>query len=187
MFAFAPFIALSVLALNVLADRNTDFPACDTPNPPKVNKTVTGVATPFEISDEAVFYLKPGVGSCGVNYTDSDFVACLAPGWMGSAYHSHCGALVAIADAETGKQVIAKALDTCGAVADSTFDCGDIYLSKIAFEDLGGNTTLGRLTSNVTWNFIADDAEAGGSNDGAPKTCASKKRGMQPVKLPRHD
>ncbi|KAE8239420.1 hypothetical protein A4X13_0g8215, partial [Tilletia indica] len=29
------------------------------------------------------------------------------------------------------------------------------YLSKGAFEDLGGNVTLGRLTSNVTWNFIA--------------------------------
>ncbi|KAE8219271.1 hypothetical protein CF319_g7010 [Tilletia indica] len=155
MFTLAPFVAVAVLALNVLAARNTDFPACDTPQVPKMNKTISGVALPFEISDDAVFYVKPGTGACNVTYTDDDLVACLAPGWMGSAYHSHCGAQLAVADAETGKQVIVTALDTCGAVANTTFGCGDIYLSKGAFEDLGGNVTLGRLTSNVTWNFIA--------------------------------
>ncbi|CAD6941447.1 unnamed protein product [Tilletia laevis] len=162
MLAFAPFLAVAVLALNVLAERNTAYPACDTPVAPKVNKTVTGVALPFEISDDTVFYVVPGLGSCGVNYTDTDLVACLAPGWMGSAYHSHCGSLIAVADPETGKQVIVKALDTCGAAANTTFGCNDIYLSKTAFEDLGGNTTLGRLTSNITWNFIANDTKRHG-------------------------
>ncbi|KAK0556889.1 hypothetical protein OC844_005742 [Tilletia horrida] len=183
MFKFAPLLLLLGLTIRgALTDdtpsisaatapvRDTTFPACDVPNPVKPNRTKTGVAAPFEISDDNVFFLKPGLGSCGANYTDAQLVACLSPGWMKSAYHNHCFDYVAIADAETGKQIIAQALDTCGAVPNSTFGCNDIYLSKAAFETLGGNTTLGRLTSNVTWNFILNDSSSDtGSSSGGSK------------------
>ncbi|KAL9939868.1 hypothetical protein V8E36_001685 [Tilletia maclaganii] len=144
-------LALSVLSVSA---RDQSFPPCDTPSPFKKQHTKTGIAFPFEISDDPVFFVKPGKGACGITYSDSDLVACLAPGWINSAFHSKCGKKLAVADAQTGKQLVVKALDACGAVPGSTFGCNDIYLSKNAFEALGGSTQLGRLTSNVTWNFI---------------------------------
>lgn len=43
--------------------------------------TTTKKPSGWQKADDKVFYLAPGMSSCGVNYTDSSMVACLDSFW----------------------------------------------------------------------------------------------------------
>ncbi|PWN21030.1 hypothetical protein BCV69DRAFT_312300 [Microstroma glucosiphilum] len=195
----------------VVGERDKNFPPCDaldgTPLSKDGSGKVTGTAHAWApnyqgpngvssrgyftkrnnkfVTTDPVFYTAPGTGSCGVKYTDQDVVACLKPGWVNSANKNGCNKWIEATIQVTGKRVTAQVVDSCGALAasDTTFDCGDLYLSLAAYSVLAGNDEkvikAGRLPHPVQWSFIQEPCWAceqglpGKQPDGSPDHCTS--------------
>lgn len=118
---------------------------------------------PIQKSDNPVFYVAPGLGSCNFNYTDADAGVCIDGGWIRSAYHNSCNKWVEVTLPSLGTRIQARVLDSCGNILprkNDTFGCNDIYLTLSVFKglSLGDQKVLtsGRLPGPVSWRFIQE-------------------------------
>lgn len=183
----ASLLTVALAATAVVAQRDTSFPPCDALDGTPLSKNgagkVTGNALAWApkykpngvssrgyinkrnnkfVTSDPVFYTKPGTGSCGVTYTDNDVVACLKPGWINSANKNGCNKWIEATLQGTNRRVTAQVVDSCGALpaSDTTFDCGDLYLSLAAYAVLANHDQTiiekGRLPAAVEWSFIQE-------------------------------
>lgn len=164
--------------------RDDSYPACDTAEHAH-QYTRNGRGFTLQKSDDKVFWLAPGQGSCGAVYRDATDAACVAPGWVKSANIDTCQNWVEIVNPDNGISATARILDTCGAVAGSSeykrpvcfsevvwadsllalaqtpaFGCNDIYVSKHIFVRLAGSNASQALDeghlASVKWQFIKE-------------------------------
>jgi hypothetical protein len=146
----------------VAPTRDANFTACDSDivaNSTEAQTDKFGVALHWQQPDDPNFYLAPGLGACGFNYTDQTNVVCVAPGWTKSANVNRCNTWVEVYSPDSGVVSQGIVWDACGAVPNSTFGCNDMYLSKQLFMQMAGKQrdqalNAGRLPNAIQWRFI---------------------------------
>ncbi|KAH9471551.1 hypothetical protein MJO29_002666 [Puccinia striiformis f. sp. tritici] len=114
-------------------------------------------------------FLNPGLGSCGITYTDNDRGACLwnglnrkeprtsgtTQGWLTGDNPQNCKKDIFI---NRGKfRAVGKVLDGCsfadGPPVTDVEGCSSIYVTKQTFKDLGGDPAVGRIEID-DWDFV---------------------------------
>ncbi|KAI9628748.1 hypothetical protein KEM48_011432 [Puccinia striiformis f. sp. tritici PST-130] len=122
-----------------------------------------------QINQTKTAFLKPGLGSCGITYTDNDRGACLwnglnrkeprtsgtTQGWLTGDNPQNCKKDIFI---NRGKfRAVGKVLDGCsfadGPPVTDVEGCSSIYVTKQTFKDLGGDPAVGRIEID-DWDFV---------------------------------